>query len=676
MKRLSLFFFLTAWGGLFTFGGQENWKDIRRLYLAKEYDSAVHLLQKSYETAPETEKPYILLELGDLYFDKKLDSKKATEIYDAIQNRYPSLPEIPDILYRKGLIAELEEDFVSAASLYEQVATRYLKYQRRYRFPFRIERKEIKPKYMDDALDAIERTFKKNYQDRVAYVDGYPLTRLELDERGLRSPTGAPSFEEKKKILDEMIVERLLYIKALASGYSAKQEFGRAREDARRRLLFQEWYNQEVVNEAVVDEREKREFYKKHRKDYSIEEQVKIREILLKDLAEASSLRDRILKENLKFDSVAKEVSLAPTKERGGELGWIKHKTYPKGIEKTLFKLKPKEISPPLKTKDGYLLFFVEERKEKQVKKYKDVASEIEARLRQEKIQKVLEEKLKRLKEKGNLTIDTVALKENKETLAYVFNIPLTKKILEERLQSIPAFFRGELETPEGKKRFLDNLAEEYVVLFDCENKKYWLKNSVFGQLREETKRLLVNQLRKEMVQEKAVIPEAEVKREYQKTIKEFYVPEQVKAREIVVRSQEQAREVKKRLEREKIAFDSLVKVYSVSPSKWIGGDLGYFKREDKPKPIVDFAFKAKPGEISNVIKIDDTTFVLIKVEEHKKAYTRPFSEVKTKIERRLKQEKEEALYQELVANLKNSAKIEILLKPEEEKPEEEKPEE
>ncbi len=653
-------------------------EEIRKLYLVKNYEKAIVALESTYRSASGNEKPLILLELGDLYFDKKRDIKKAQAIYDEILTRYPTLPEIPDILYRQGLIAEREERFIDAATLYERIATKYLKYEKRYRFPFKIERIEKKPKYLDDALDAIERTFKKNYQDRVAYVDGYPITRVELDERSLRTPTGSQTFEERKKELDVIITDRLLYKEALERGYTKKPEVTKAIEDIRRRLLFQEWYNQEVVNQATVSEKEKLTYYKRHEKDYITEEQVKAKEILVKDLPSAVALREKIISESLKFDSVAKEVSLAPTKDRGGELGWVKRKTYPKEIEGVLFKLKPKEISQPVKGKDGYFLFLIEEKKEYQRRRYKDVASEIEARLRQEKMQKLLEEKLRTLKEKGAITFDTVAIKENKETLGYVLGLPITKTIFEERVAQIPAFFRGDLETPEGKRRFLENLSEEYVILFDCENKKYWLKNSVFGQLLEEEKRILQNQLRKEEVSDKATVSEEEAKREYKRTIKDFYEPEQVKAREIVVRSLEKALEVKKRLEKEKVTFDSLVKEYSVAPSKWIGGDMGYLKREDtaKGKSIINFAFKAKPGRISDVLKVNDTTYCLIKVEEYKKATTRPFSEVKAKIERKLKKEKEDALYKELVDKLKGEAKIEILLKPEEEiKPEEKREE-
>ncbi len=677
MKGRFLFFtiilFTLAKEGKIANSTEMRLAQIRKLYLTKEYDRAIDTLERELASLPEGEKLKVLLELGDLYFDKKKDYVKAKEIYNSILETYPNRPEIPDILYRLALLGEKEERFVDAASLYEKIATRYLRYERRYRFPFKLERIERKPKYMDDALDAIERTFKKNYQERVAYVDGYPITRVELDEKSLRSPTGGMTFEEKKKELDRMIEDRLLYQEALRLGLNKRAEFQKSLEDARRRLLFQEWYNQEVVNEAQVSEREKQVYYNEHQKDYITEEQVKAREILVAEKATAEDLRKKVLSEGLKFDSLAKVFSLAPTKEKGGELGWVKRKTYPKDIEDVLFRLKPKEVSPPLKTQDGYLLFLVEERKDYQKKKYKDVASEIEARLRQEKMQKNLETKLRLMKEMGRLTIDTIALKEDREILAHIFDIPITKTAFEERVSQIPPFFRGELETPGGKRRFLENMAEEYGVIYDCENKKYWLKNSVFGQLLEDEKRLLINQLRKEKVAQRAGVTEEEAKREYQRTIKDFYVPEQVKAREIVVRSKEKALEVKRRLEGEKVGFDSLVREYSVASSKWIGGDLGYIQKGDttKPKPIREFIFKAKPNTVSSVIKIDDTTYTIIKVEEQKKAYTRPFSEVKAKIERKLRMEKEDVLNKELITRLWNSAKVEILLKPEEERLEE-----
>ncbi|MEO0115963.1 MAG: peptidyl-prolyl cis-trans isomerase [candidate division WOR-3 bacterium] len=669
MRKLFLFFFFI----FLLLHGEEKIEEVRRLYLTKEYDNALDILAREYETATEAERPYIQLEMGDIYLDKKRDFDKAEEIYNGILRSYPNLPETPDILYRLALLAERKEDFVTAASLYEKIATQYLRYEKRYRFPFKIERKERKPKYMDDALEAIERTFKKNYQERVAYVDGYPITQVELDERVLHSPTGGASFEEKKKELERLIEDRLLYQRALRSGYAQKEDFRKTIDDVRRRFLFSEWYNQEVVNQASVSEKEKRAYYQAHQSDYITEEQVKGREILVRDLSEAMALRAKIISESLSFDSAAKAFSLAPSKDKGGDLGWVKRKSYPKNVEKVLFKLKPKEISQPVKTQDGYLLLKVEERKEYQKKRYKEVAGEIEARLRQEKIQKGLEERLRALKEKGKLVIDTNGVKEGKETLGYVFNIPLTKTAFEERVAQIPAFFRGDLETPEGKLRFLGSFAEEYMVLYDCENKKYWLKNSVYGQLLEEEKRILINQLRKGEVSDKAVVSEEEAKKEYQSSLKDFYVPDQVKAREIVCRSKEQALAAKKMLEEKKVSFDSVVKEYSVAPSKWIGGDLGYFSKDDtlKPKPVRDFAFKAKPGKISDVMKINDTTFVIIKVEEQKKAYTRPFSEVRAKIERKLKQEKEDRLYQELIAELKREAKIEILLSPEEKKEEE-----
>lgn len=646
---------------------EDRMEEIRRLYLTKDYDLAIAALEREYQTASALEKPYIQLEIGDVYFDKKRDFNKAEEIYRVLTREYPNLPEMPDILYRLALLNERKENFIEAASLYEKIATQYLRYEKRYRFPFKIERIERKPKYLDDALDAIERTFKKNYQERIAYVDNYPITRVELEEKSLRSPTGGATFEEKKKQLDQMIDERLLYQKALLAQYATRDDFRKTVDDIRRRFLFSEWYNQEVVNQARVTEKEKMAYYKTHEKDYITEEQVKAREILVKDFTEALALREKMISGVLSFDSAVKVYSLAPTKDKGGDLGWVKRKTYPRNIENALFKLKPKEISQPLKSQDGYLLLLVEERKEYRKKKYKDVAPEIEARLRQEKIQKGLEEKLRVLKEKGKLRIDTVAVQENRETLGYVYNVAITKTAFEERVVQIPAFFRGDLETVEGKIRFLASFAEEYAVLYDCENKKYWLKNSVFGQLLEEEKRVLINQLRKAEVSDKAVITEEEAKKEYQKSIKEFYVPDQVKAREIILRSKEKALEAKMRLEKEKVTFDSLVKEYSVSPSKWIGGDLGFFAKDDtlKPKPVREFAFKAKPGKISDVIKINDTTFALIKVEEQKKAYTRPFSEVKAKIERRLKQEKEDILYKELIGGLRKAAKIEILLEPE-----------
>jgi len=647
MKRIILISVLI--GILFA---QNNFlSPLYNFYLTKEWNKGIAYLDSllSLEKNPER-KVILLLEKGDIYFDKLRDYQQAEKIYNEIINNYKKTKFLPEVYYRLALLKELAEDYLTAAQIFEKVAVDY-----------------HRSKYAEDALEAIERCFKKNYLERVAYVDSYPITQIEFDEKISRNPSAYEKFEDKLKLLNELIDERLLYCEAKRRNLFPliKDDY----EEQRKMLMANQWYNDEIVEKVKVSKKEKKDYYKKNIGNYIKEEQVKCREILVKDLATAESLRKKILRNELIFDSVAKDTTINLSTNKNGDLGYFKKGTYPKEMEKVAFKLKVGEISKPIKTKDGFRLLKCEDKRPKEIKKYKEVENDIELRIKNEKINKYFEEKIKSLKAKASIFIDTPAIRENKNEIARFYNFTLTINELNERISRLPPFIRPQLETEEGKLRLVDNLIQEYLILREAESIKCFLRNAVFSQLQEREKSLLINQLKKQEVSDKVVIKEEELKKDYQKNRKDFFVPEQVKAREIVVRSLAVANKVRLKLLKEKIPFDSLVKEYSVSQTKYFGGDLGYFSKDAKhiPKEVINFAFAAKKGEISQPIKLNDTTFVIIKKEDHKKAHYRPFEEVKDKIERKLRKEKEKLRYEEFIADLRKKAKIEILLKEEKE---------
>ena len=75
--------------------------------------------------------------------------------------------------------------------------------------------------------------------------------------------------------------------------------------------------------------------------------------ILVKTEKEANAVISR-LKAGEKFSKIAKEVSLCPSKKRGGDLGQFSRGKMVREFEKAAFALKKGEISPVTKTKFGY----------------------------------------------------------------------------------------------------------------------------------------------------------------------------------------------------------------------------------------------------------------------------------------------------------------------------------
>lgn len=91
--------------------------------------------------------------------------------------------------------------------------------------------------------------------------------------------------------------------------------------------------------------------------------------------------------------------------------------------------------------------------------------------------------------------------------------------------------------------------------------------------------------------------------------------PTMVRARHILVDSEEMVDAVRQQLEEGKGTFDKLASIVSKCPSKDRGGDLGWFKRNMMVKEFENAAFDNSPGSIVKV----HTPFGwhLVKVEEH-----------------------------------------------------------
>ena len=104
---------------------------------------------------------------------------------------------------------------------------------------------------------------------------------------------------------------------------------------------------------------------------------------------------------------------------------------------------------------------------------------------------------------------------------------------------------------------------------------------------------------------------------------------------------------------------------FSSSSSRWSGGDLYWLARDDKAhdEKLVKAAFGLSKDGISPVIKLNDSSYVFVTLEEKKDASTRPFSEVSSKIDNKLRRQIEKDLYDAMLVDLRGKAKIEILMK-------------
>jgi len=161
---------------------------------------------------------------------------------------------------------------------------------------------------------------------------------------------------------------------------------------------------------------------------------------------------------------------------------------------------------------------------------------------------------------------------------------------------------------------------------------------------------------------DKIKVSDKKLKDYYNKNKDEFIEKESVHARHILVKTEDEAKKIVSELKSLKAdalkdRFIALAKEKSTGPSGPNGGDLGYFAQGQMVPEFNDKVFSMKVGTISQPVKTQ-FGYHVIYLEDKKDKKTRPFAEVKTFIEQRLKMEKFKTIIQAKMKALQEKADI------------------
>lgn len=150
-------------------------------------------------------------------------------------------------------------------------------------------------------------------------------------------------------------------------------------------------------------------------------------------------------------------------------------------------------------------------------------------------------------------------------------------------------------------------------------------------------------------------LSEADVKKAYDKLVKDQGKVEEVKARHILVEKEDQAKDIIKKIEGG-AKFEDLAKEFSKDTSnKASGGDLGYFSKDSMVKEFAEAAFKLGKGETSKEPVKTQFGYHVIQVEDRRDRPAPKFEDVKPQIEAQVRRD----LLNKLVEGWRSSAKVE-----------------
>jgi peptidyl-prolyl cis-trans isomerase C len=191
-----------------------------------------------------------------------------------------------------------------------------------------------------------------------------------------------------------------------------------------------------------------------------------------------------------------------------------------------------------------------------------------------------------------------------KEYAVVINGQPITKLEFDAELEKVPPQYRGQFESESGRKQFLDRLVQK--ALLSSEALKLGIQNDpqIHQQIEDSRTDILIRGLYNREVIQKSVPSDLEISKYYQENKESYKIPEQVKARNIVVNSRPEAEKVLKLAQAKKAFFDSLAIKYSVSANAPKGGEM--VPQNPGGDPSMDKAlFRTPKGKISAVTPLN-----------------------------------------------------------------------
>jgi parvulin-like peptidyl-prolyl isomerase len=229
-------------------------------------------------------------------------------------------------------------------------------------------------------------------------------------EKGFQLPPYLIEDRIATVIREEHNGDRTAFARKLASfGYTIE----RFRKEEMDKIIVQSMRQQAVKAPSSVSQDKVKAFYKEHVKEFTTEEQIHLRMIILRSSEKGSpEQRKKFLEEvrtkvagGAKFSEMAKLYSEDNTAESGGDWGWVSPGTLHDTLAKAASDLKTGQVSKPILMGDSAYLLYCDEKKPKAVLSFEESRDTIEKVLLSKERQKAQEEWIAKLRKKAYIKV-------------------------------------------------------------------------------------------------------------------------------------------------------------------------------------------------------------------------------------------------------------------------------
>jgi len=204
------------------------------------------------------------------------------------------------------------------------------------------------------------------------------------------------SIDEKKVMLDNLVKAVLIVQEAERLQLDKKPSVEKKIKQARNEILMAEYAAVQVESKVKVTDADV-ENYLKDFPDLIPKENLMLKEILVKTEKEANEIV-RELQKGADFSKLAVDKSIAPSRRHGGHMGMIPKGRLPKAVEEVAFKLEEGKFSKPIKIEQGYIILYLDKKKERTKQEIDELTEKVKAKvfeiLKRQKVSEMMDKKV------------------------------------------------------------------------------------------------------------------------------------------------------------------------------------------------------------------------------------------------------------------------------------------
>jgi peptidyl-prolyl cis-trans isomerase C len=274
----------------------------------------------------------------------------------------------------------------------------------------------------------------------VATINGEPITLAEFQERFARAgykPDDGVDLDAKEDFLNRLIERMMLLREAqrmrikvslpeitkrietlrTENGEDVKDtlaglgiDFEKWKSDVWEDMMIERLLAREVNKRVSVSSAEVSRYYQANPQEFEKPEQVWVRQIVVATEAEARKVME-ILRSGADFAKVARQKSMAPEAEKGGDLGYFARGDMPAEFN-VVFDLPQGGISGIVKSPYGYHIFKLEDKRKAGRLSLDKAYRDIEQKLRRQKEDKRYKAWFSELRSRTKFEVDYQALRQ------------------------------------------------------------------------------------------------------------------------------------------------------------------------------------------------------------------------------------------------------------------------